>query len=82
MYKRKITATGFVRKSKLIVGLDLVADFTGKDATAMKAERDRLEQETLQVIAQTAEHAVAFKVNRHLILPLGISEGIPRIIEK
>jgi len=82
VYKRKITATSFVRKSKLIVGLDLTADFTGKDATAMKAERDRLEQDTLRVIAQTAEHAAAFKINRHLILPLGISEGIPRIIDK
>ncbi|MGY5858496.1 MAG: orotidine 5'-phosphate decarboxylase [Candidatus Thorarchaeota archaeon] len=82
MYKRKITATSFVRKSKLIVGLDLTADFTGKDAKAMKAERDRLEQEILRVISQTAEHAAAFKINRHLILPLGISEGIPRVIDK
>ena len=82
MYKRKITATSFVRKSKLIVGLDLTADFTGKDVNAIKAERDRLEKDTLQVISQTAEHAVAFKINRHLILPLGISEGIPRIIDK
>jgi len=82
LYRRKITASSFVRKSKLIVGLDLTADFTGKDAAAIKAERDRLEQETLQVISQTAEHAVAFKINRHLILPLGISEGIPRIIDK
>ncbi|MBE0525364.1 MAG: orotidine 5'-phosphate decarboxylase, partial [Candidatus Thorarchaeota archaeon] len=82
MYKRRITASSFVRKSKLIIGLDLTADFTGKDATSKKAERDRLEQETLRVISQTAEHAVAFKINHHLILPLGISEGIPRIVDK
>jgi orotidine-5'-phosphate decarboxylase len=77
-----MTATSFVRKSKLIIGLDLTADFTGKDSTAVKAERDRLEQETLRIISQTAEHAAAFKINRHLVLPLGISEGIPRIIDK
>lgn len=82
MYKRKITASSFVRKSKLIVGLDLTADFSGKDAAAMKTERDRLEQDTLRVISQTAEHAVAFKINRHLVLPLGISEGIPRLVDK
>jgi orotidine-5'-phosphate decarboxylase len=82
VYKRKLTATSFVRKSKLIIGLDLTADFTGKDAASIKAERDRLVQDTLQVISQTAEHAAAFKINRHLILPLGISEGIPRIIDK
>ena len=82
VYKRKLTASSFVRKSKLIIGLDFVADLSSKDSATMSAERDRLEQAALQVISQTAEHAVAFKINRHLILPLGISEGIPRIVDK
>jgi len=82
VFKRKLTASSFVRKSKLIIGLDLIADFTGKDTAAMKIERDRLEQDVLKVISQTVEHAVAYKINRHLILPLGISEGIPRIVDK
>jgi len=82
VYRRRLTASSFVRKSKLIIGLDLVADFSGKDAAAIKNERDRLEQETLKIISQTAEHAAAFKINRHLVLPLGISEGIPRIVDK
>ncbi|TFH09212.1 MAG: orotidine 5'-phosphate decarboxylase [Candidatus Thorarchaeota archaeon] len=82
MYKQKLNATSFVRKSKLIIGLDLVADFSGKDTTAIKMEQDRLERETLKIITQTAEHAVAFKINRHLVLPLGIAEGIPRIVDK
>jgi orotidine-5'-phosphate decarboxylase len=82
LYKRKITASSFVRKSKLIIGLDLVSDFSGKDAGARKTERDQLEQKALEIITQTAEHAVAFKLNRHLILPLGISEGVPRIVDK
>ena len=82
LYKRKITASSFVRKSKLIIGLDLVADFSGKDAGTRKAERDQLEQKALELITQTAEHAVAFKINRHLVLPLGISEGVPRIVDK
>jgi orotidine-5'-phosphate decarboxylase len=59
-----------------------VADFVGKDNAATKVERDRLEQQTMKVISQTSEHAVAFKINRHLILPLGISEGIPRLVDK
>jgi len=82
MYRRKLTASSFVRKSKLIIGLDLAADFSGKNTAAIKSERDRLEQETLKIISQTAEHAVAFKINRHLILPLGITEVIPRIVDK
>jgi orotidine-5'-phosphate decarboxylase len=82
VYKRKLTASSFVKKSKLIIGLDLVANMTCKDATAMKAEKDRLEKDALNIISQTAEHAVAFKINRHLILPLGVYDGIPRLIDK
>jgi len=82
VYKRKLTASSFVKKSKLIIGLDLVANMTGKDAAAMKAEKDRLEQEALRLISQTAEHTVAFKINRHLILPLGVYDGIPRLVDK
>jgi orotidine-5'-phosphate decarboxylase len=81
VYKRKITASSFVRKSKLIIGLDLTADMAGKDGPAVKAEKDRLEREALAVISQTAEHAVAFKINRQLILPVGLFEGIPRIVD-
>ncbi|MFW9868848.1 MAG: orotidine 5'-phosphate decarboxylase [Candidatus Thorarchaeota archaeon] len=81
MYKRKITASSFVRKSKLIIGLDLVADMAGKDGPAIQAEKKRLEDEALRIISATAEHAVAFKINRHLILPVGLFEGIPRIID-
>jgi len=81
VYKRKLTASSFVRKSKLIIGLDLVANMAGKDGSAVKAEKDRLEQEALRIISLTAEHAVAFKINRHLILPVGLFDGIPRIID-
>jgi len=70
-----------VRKSKLIVGLDLVANMAGKNEPAVKAEKERLEQEALRIISLTAEHAVAFKINRHLILPVGLFDGIPKIID-
>lgn len=81
MYKRKLTASSFVRKSKLIIGLDLTTDMTGKDGPAVQTEKKRLEEEALRIISQTAEHAVAFKINRHLVLPVGLFEGIPRIID-
>jgi orotidine-5'-phosphate decarboxylase len=70
-----------VRKSKLIIGLDLTSDMAGKDGSAIQAEKKRLEDEALKIISQTAEHAVAFKINRHLVLPVGLFEGIPRIID-
>lgn len=82
VYKRKLTASSFVRKTKLIIGLDLVADLAGKNPAQIKNEKDQLEQRVLKIISQTAEHAVAFKINRHLVLPLGIADGIPRLIDK
>ena len=81
LYKRKLTASSFVRKSKLIIGLDLTADMTGKDGPAVNAEKERLEREALNIISSTAEHAVAFKLNRQLILPVGLFDGIPRIVD-
>jgi len=44
VYKRKLTASSFVRKSKLIIGLDFVADFSSNDSATVKTERDRLEK--------------------------------------
>lgn len=81
MYKRKLSASSFVRKSKLIIGLDLTADMAGKNKSATQAEKKRLEEEALRIISLTAEHAVAYKINRHLILPVGLFDGIPRIID-
>ncbi len=82
MYKRKLIAASFVRRSKLIVGLDLRADMSSKDSGVLRAEKERLEKDSLRIISQTAEHAVAFKINRHLVLPLGLFDGIPRIVDK
>ena len=80
-YKSKLSATKFVRKSKLIIGLDFAATL-GQGKGAMKAERGRLESEALRIIDATAEHAVAFKINRHLVLPLGLGDGIRRIVDR
>jgi orotidine-5'-phosphate decarboxylase len=82
VYRRKLIASSFVRKSKLIVGLDLTANMSNTDSATRRAERDRLEKDVMQIISQTAEHAVAFKINRQLILPLGLFDGIPRVIDR
>jgi orotidine-5'-phosphate decarboxylase len=82
VYKRKLVASSFVRRTKLIIGLDLVANMSSKDQAALRAEKDRLEKEALRIVSDTAEHAAAFKINRHLVLPLGLFDGIPRIVDK
>jgi len=81
MYKRKLAAASFVRKSKLIIGLDLVADMSGT-LDARQKERENVEKKALEIIDQTAEYAVAYKFNRQLVLPLGLFDGIPRILDK
>jgi orotidine-5'-phosphate decarboxylase len=80
VFKRKMSAATFVRKSRLVVGLDLTADTSKLKGPDAKAEIDRLERKALWIISETAEHAVAFKFNRQLVLPLGIFDRIPNLI--
>jgi orotidine-5'-phosphate decarboxylase len=82
VYKRKLIASSFVRKSKLIVGLDLVADMSSKDQAVLRQKKEQLEKDALHMVLETAQHAVAFKINRQLILPLGLFDGIPRVVDK
>ncbi|MHA1959666.1 MAG: orotidine 5'-phosphate decarboxylase [Candidatus Thorarchaeota archaeon] len=82
VFKRKLSAATFVRKSKLIIGLDLVLDTTRVVESEMESVKNQLEQKALQLILDTAEHAVAFKFNRQLVLPLGLTDRIPRLIER
>ncbi|UCE10211.1 MAG: orotidine 5'-phosphate decarboxylase [Candidatus Thorarchaeota archaeon] len=82
VFKRKLSAATFVRKSKLIIGLDLVLDTSRTVEAQLESEKNKLEQKALQLIQDTAEHAVAFKFNRHLVLPLGLTDRIPRLIER
>ncbi len=81
VYKRKLSAASFVRKTRLIIGLDLTLDTSSIVASKMPAERDRLEKEAKRIISETCEYAVAFKFNRQLVLPLGLFDGIPRLID-
>ncbi len=80
-FKRKLSAAAFVRKTRLIIGLDLTADLFGKSENERRRERENLEQDALKLVKQTAEYAVAFKFNRQLVLPLGLYDGIPRILD-
>ncbi|MDF1538201.1 MAG: orotidine 5'-phosphate decarboxylase [Candidatus Thorarchaeota archaeon] len=79
MYKQKLAAASFVRKSKLIIGLDLVADMC--TPSGRRAERDRVESKALSVINATADYAAAYKFNRHLVLPVGLFDGVPKLLD-
>ncbi|MHA2433444.1 MAG: orotidine 5'-phosphate decarboxylase / HUMPS family protein, partial [Candidatus Thorarchaeota archaeon] len=80
-FARKLQASAYVRKSRLIIGLDIVANVGGTPQSQLSAELDRVEKQALDIVGKTSDHAVAFKFNRQLVLPLGLYERIPRIID-
>ncbi|MGQ4870608.1 MAG: orotidine 5'-phosphate decarboxylase / HUMPS family protein [Candidatus Thorarchaeota archaeon] len=81
MLRRKLSAASYVRKSRLIVSLDIAATVPVGGGPLLQSERDRLERRALSIVNDTSEHAAAFKINRHLVLPLGLFDRIPRIID-
>jgi orotidine-5'-phosphate decarboxylase len=81
LFRSKLSAAAFVRKTRLIIGLDFTADMAGKSPVQIRAEQDRIEKQALDVITRTAEYAVAFKLNHHLVLPLGLFDRVPKIVK-
>lgn len=80
LYKRKLAAAGFLRKNKLIIGLDIAADMSG-GTSERQQERSRVEKLAIKVVEATSDYAVAYKINRQLALPLGLFDGIPRVLD-
>jgi orotidine-5'-phosphate decarboxylase len=80
VYKQKLSAASFVRKSRLIVGLDFVADITSMKENP-SGEKDRLEKQAREIIEATRDYAIAYKFNRQLVLPLGVFDRIPDIVD-
>ena len=81
VYKQKLSAASFVRKSRLIVGLDFTVAFAGLSEAEREKERSRVEQKAIQTIRETSDYTVAYKFNRQLVLPLGLFDSISRIID-
>ncbi len=80
-FARKLQATAFVRKSRLIIGLDIAANVGGTPRDQLPAEMDRVEKLALDIVRKTSDYAVAFKFNRQIVLPLGLYERMPRIVD-
>ncbi len=82
MFKNRLLANSYLRKSRLIIGLDLTLDTSSIPASGLKTEMDKIEQKAIQLINQTADYVVAYKFNHHILLPLGLFERIPRLVEE
>ncbi len=80
-FARKLQAAGFVRKSRLIIGLDIAANVGTTPRDQLPAEMDRVEKLALDIVRKTSDYAVAFKFNRQLVLPLGLYDRIPGIVD-
>ncbi|MBD3159810.1 MAG: orotidine 5'-phosphate decarboxylase [Candidatus Lokiarchaeota archaeon] len=79
--KRKLSAAAYVRKTRLVIGLDLTPKLPLTSEAAWGTEKARLESEARKIIELTSDYAVAYKINRHLMLPLGLFDRIPSIID-
>jgi orotidine-5'-phosphate decarboxylase len=59
------------RGSRIILALDVVAD-----------SPEKMLSRSLSILEQTHEYICAVKINHHLILPLGLFNGVKRVLDK
>lgn len=76
-----MSAAAYVRKTRLVIGLDLTSKLPLTSEVAWGTEKARLESEARKIIELTSDYAIAYKINRHLMLPLGLFDRIPDIID-
>lgn len=59
------------RASRIVLALDVVAD-----------DPDTILSRSMSILESVHEHICALKINHHLILPLGLFDGVRRIIKR
>jgi len=65
----------------VILALDLAATVPVGGGSLAAAERERLSNEARRIIEATADHIAAVKFNRHIVLPLGLYDEVPALID-
>ncbi len=81
LYKSKLSAASYVRRTRLIIGLDLTVDMATVPRSGVEGAKDELEQRAIDIIRKTTEYCVAFKFNRQIVLPLGLFDRIPNLLD-
>ncbi len=81
LFKNKLSAASYVRKTRLIIGLDLTVDMASVPRNKINETKDELERRALEIIHATSDYCVAFKFNRHIVLPLGLFDRIPTLLD-
>jgi len=71
MFKSRMEASAKEASSNIILALDLIHE-----------DRGVLLRNALEVLDLTHEYICAVKINRHLVLPLGLFDGVKKILER
>ncbi|MEM1507317.1 MAG: orotidine 5'-phosphate decarboxylase [Candidatus Bathyarchaeia archaeon] len=59
------------KSSRIVLALDVVAE-----------SREKLFSKSMQILDEVYEYICALKINHHLVLPLGLFDGVKRILDK
>lgn len=70
-FKEKIEAATQTKKSKIVLALDLPP-----------LKRELLLNKAMEIVEAAEPYVCAVKVNRHLVLPLGLFNGVQRIVKQ
>ena len=71
MFRSRMEASAKKTGSNIILALDVIHE-----------DRGVLLRNALEVLDQTHEYICAVKVNRHLVLPLGLFDGVEKILDR
>ncbi|MEM2587342.1 MAG: orotidine 5'-phosphate decarboxylase / HUMPS family protein, partial [Candidatus Bathyarchaeia archaeon] len=59
------------RGSRIVLALDVIAE-----------SKEKILLKSMQILEETHKYICALKINHHLILPLGLFDGVKKIIER
>ncbi|MFX0068398.1 MAG: orotidine 5'-phosphate decarboxylase / HUMPS family protein [Promethearchaeota archaeon] len=68
-------------KSRIVLALDLSTKLTAANESDKEKSCEELVEAALRVIYETRDHIAAIKINRQLILPLGLFDRLQKIIK-
>lgn len=80
-FLQRLWGTSEENRSRIVLALDLSTDLATVNELDRDKSREELVEAALRVIEETHEHVAAIKINRQLVLPLGLFDRLQRIIK-
>ncbi len=79
-FKDRIHKIAEEKKSRIILALDL-SESIPSDRSTWASYKDNLLKRAIKILNETSEYIVAVKINRQMILPLGLTDRIPELLD-